>query len=182
MTGAHGSRKYGRSRRRTATEVETDARGPLAVRAALPTDVAVAEFVRDISTFFEKDAGGAIAGLVGANALMNYRIGLDYAHSTAYFDLGNTFKFPDFDVVGLILRPEEDTRFTILGVADFDGKPSVPEVLAGDHLIAVDGIPVPDSTMGQVCSLLEGTPGQERKLTIERSGKQFTVTAKVQHF
>ncbi|MGA8441182.1 MAG: hypothetical protein WB762_35520 [Candidatus Sulfotelmatobacter sp.] len=146
------------------------------------TDVAVAEFVRDISTFFEKDAGGAIAGLVGANALMNYRIGLDYAHSTAYFDLGNTFKFPDFDVVGLILRPEEDTRFTILGVADFDGKPSVPEVLAGDHLIAVDGIPVPDSTMGQVCSLLEGTPGQERKLTIERSGKQFTVTAKVQHF
>ena len=146
------------------------------------TDVPVAEFDKSFSAFFEKDAGGAIAGLIGANALMNYRIGLDYAHSTAYFDLGNTFKFPEFDVVGLILRPEEDTRFTILGVADFDGKPSVSEVLAGDHLIAVDGIPVPDSTMGQVWSLLEGTPGQERKLTIERSGKQFTVTAQVQHF
>lgn len=146
------------------------------------TNVAVAEFDKSFSTFFEKDAGGAIPGLIGANALMNYRIGLDYAHSTAYFDLGNTFKFPEFDVVGLILRPEEDTRFTILGVADFDGKPSVPEILPGDHLIAVDGIPVPDSTMGQVWSLLEGTPGQVRKLTIERSGKQFTVTAKVQHF
>ncbi len=146
------------------------------------TNVAVAEFDKSFSAFFEKDAGGAIAGLIGANALMNYRIGLDYAHSTAYFDLGNTFKFPEFDVVGLILRPEEDTRFTILGVADFDGKPSVLEVLAGDQLIAVDGIPVPDSTIGQVWSLLEGTPGQERKLTIERSGKQFTVTAKVQHF
>ena len=146
------------------------------------TDVPVAEFDKSFSAFFEKDAGGAIAGLIGANALMNYRIGLDYAHSTAYFDLGNTFKFPEFDVVGFILRPEEDTRFTILGVADFDGKPSVPEVLAGDHLIAVDDIPVPDSTMGQVWSLLEGTPGQERKLTIERSGKQFTVAAQVQHF
>ncbi len=146
------------------------------------TNVAVAEFDKSFSAFFEKDAGGAIAGLIGANALMNYRIGLDYAHSTAYFDLGNTFKFPEFDVVGLILRPEEDTRFTILGVADFDGKPSVLEVLAGDQLIAVDGIPVPDSTIGQVWSLLEGTPGQERKLTIERSGKQFTVTANVQHF
>jgi hypothetical protein len=146
------------------------------------TEVAVAEFDKSFSAFFGKDAGGAIAGLIGANALMNYRIGLDYAHSTAYFDLGNTFKFPEFDVVGLILRPEEDTQFTILGVADFDGKPSVPEVLAGDHLIAVDGIPVPDSTMGQVWSLLEGTPGQERKLTIERNGKQFTVTAQVQHF
>jgi PDZ domain len=133
-----------------------------------------------------KHAAPADVGIIGANALMSYRIGLDYAHATAYFDLGSTFKFPDFDVVGLILRPEDDTRFTVLGVADFDGKPSVPEgddgVQAGDHLVAVDGIPVPDSTMGQVWSLLEGTPGQERKLTVERGGKQFTVAANVQHF
>jgi hypothetical protein len=150
------------------------------------TDVAVAEFSKNFSAFFAKDAGVAIAGLIGTDALMNYRIGLDYAHSTAYFDLGSTFKFPDFDVVGLILRPENDTRFTILGVADFDGRPSVPVgedgVQAGDHLVAVDGIPVPDSTMGQVWSLLEGTPGQERKLTVERDGKQVSVVAKVQHF
>ncbi|MGB0033413.1 MAG: PDZ domain-containing protein [Candidatus Sulfotelmatobacter sp.] len=150
------------------------------------TDVAVANFPKTFSAFFEKDAGSAIAGLLGSNALMNYRIGLDYAHSTAYFDIGNTFKFPEFDVVGLILRPEDDTRFTILGVADFEGKPSVPSgddgVQPGDHLVAVDGIPVPDSTLGQVWSLLEGSPGQERKLTIEREGKQFNVVAKVQHF
>lgn len=150
------------------------------------TDVAVAEFPKSFSAFFEKNAGALITGLIGADALMNYRIGLDYAHSAVYFDIGRTFKFPDFDVVGLILRPDEDTRFTILGVADFEGKPSVPTgddgVQAGDHLIAVDGIPVPDSTLGQVWSLLEGTPGQERKLTIERSGKQFTVAARVQHF
>jgi hypothetical protein len=150
------------------------------------TDVAVAKFPKSFSDFFEKDAGAPIAGLIGADALMNYRIGFDYAHSAVYFDIGRTFKFPAFDVVGLILRPEEDTRFTILGVADFDGKPSVPTgddgVQAGDHLVAVDGIPVPDSTLGQVWSLLEGTPGQERRLTIERGGKQFTVAATVRHF
>lgn len=150
------------------------------------TDVAVANFPKTFSAFFEKDAGSAIAGLLGSNALMNYRIGLDYAHSAAYFDIGNTFKFPEFDVVGLILRPEDDTRFTILGVADFEGRPSVPSgddgIQPGDHLVAVDGIPVPDSTLGQVWSLLEGSPGQERKLTIEREGKQFNVVAKVQHF
>jgi C-terminal processing protease CtpA/Prc len=84
--------------------------------------------------------------------------------------------------VGLILRPEDDTRFTIVGLADFEGKPSVPDVEPGDHLVAVDGIPVPDSTMGQVWSLLEGSPGQERKLTVERNGKQFVIAAKVQHF
>jgi C-terminal processing protease CtpA/Prc len=70
----------------------------------------------------------------------------------------------------------------VIGVADFDGKPSVPEVQSGDLLISVDKIPTPGSTMGQVWSMLEGMPGQERKLTLERGGKQFTVAAKVQHF
>jgi hypothetical protein len=150
------------------------------------TNVASVALDKDTIAFFEKRAGMATAGLIGANAMINYRIGLDYAHSVVYFDLGSTFKFPDFDVIGLILRPEDDTRFTIIGIADFDGKPSVPAgddgVQAGDHLVAVDGIPVPDSTTGQVWSLLEGTPGQDRKMTIERGGKQFTVIASVRHF
>jgi C-terminal processing protease CtpA/Prc len=84
------------------------------------------------------------------------------------------------------LRPEDDGRFTILGVADLDGKPSVPQgpdgVQPGDHLVAIGGIPVRGSTMGQVWAGLGGTPGQERILTIERAGKEFTVTAKVEHF
>ncbi|MGC2260798.1 MAG: hypothetical protein WA594_20980 [Candidatus Sulfotelmatobacter sp.] len=185
MTGAVGAANMGEAGDDETNwklmRVERVQYGPLYL-----TDVAVAEFPKSFSAFFEKDAGAPIAGLIGADALMNYRIGLDYAHSAVYFDIGRTFKFPDFDVVGLILRPQEDARFTILGVADFDGKPSVPTgddgVQVGDHLVAVDGIPVSDSTLGQVWSLLEGTPGQERKLTIERGGKQFTVVAKVQHF
>jgi hypothetical protein len=122
------------------------------------------------------------AGLLSAEALMNYRVGLDYAHSAVYFDIGRTVKLPDFDVVGLILRPEDDNRFTIVAVADFDGKPSVSGVQPGDHLIAIGDNPIAEFTLGQVWSLLEGAPGQERKLTIERAGKQFTVVAKVQHF
>lgn len=146
------------------------------------TGVAAASLSAEWSDFFAKRAGMATAGLLGSNALLNYRVGIDYAHSMAYFEVGTTFKAPDFDVIGLTLRPEDDGRFTILGVADFDGKPSVPEVQVSDHLVAVDGIPVPESTMGQVWSMLEGQPGQERKLTIERAAKQFTVVAKVPHF
>jgi len=150
------------------------------------TNVAVVASQKYAAGSADKHARPVELGTIGADALMNYRIGLDYAHSAVYFDLGTTFKFPDFDVVGLTLRPDDDTRFTILGVANFDGKPSVPTgddgLQPGDHLVAVDGIPVPDSTMGQVWSLLEGTPGQERKLTVERGGKQFAVGAKVQHF
>lgn len=122
------------------------------------------------------------AGLLSSEALMNYRVGLDYAHSTVYFDIGRTVRFPDFDVVGLILRPEVESGFTIVGVADFEDNPSVAGVQAGDRLVAVDDNPVADFTLGQIWSLLEGSPGQERRLTIAHAGKQFVVVAKVQHF
>jgi hypothetical protein len=122
------------------------------------------------------------AGLLSSEALMNYRVGLDYAHSTVYFDIGRTVRFPDFDVVGLILRPEVESGFTIVGIADFEDNPSVAGVQAGDRLVAVDDNPVADFTLGQIWSLLEGSPGQERRLTIARAGKQFVVVAKVQHF
>jgi hypothetical protein len=144
--------------------------------------VALADFPKDRMTFFEERAGIATAGLLGSEALLNYRIGLDYAHSTVYFEIGRTFNFPDFDVIGVILRPEDDGRFTILGAAEFGGKPSVPEVQAGDHLIAVDDISTSGSTLGQVWSMLGGEIGQQRTLTVERGGKQFNVAGKVQHF
>ncbi len=146
------------------------------------TDVAVADFPKDFMPWLEKDSDVPSAGLLGSEALLNYRIGLDYAHSTVYFDIGRLFNVPDFDVIGLILRTDNDGGFTIFGVADFDGKPSIGEVQAGDHLVAVDGIPVAGSTMGQVWSMLGGESGKERKLTVERSGKQFTVIAQVRHF
>jgi hypothetical protein len=146
------------------------------------TNVAVVDFPKDRMSVFQKRAGTPTAGLLGANALINYRVGLDYAHSTVYFDIGRLFNFPDFDVIGLILRPEDDGRFTVLGIADFDDKPSVPEVQAGDQLVAVDGVPVSGSALGQVWSMLGGEPGKERTLTLERNGKRFTVVAKMQHF
>ncbi|HEY1677557.1 MAG TPA: hypothetical protein VGG04_07630 [Candidatus Sulfotelmatobacter sp.] len=150
------------------------------------TDVPMASLPKATLDFFEKRAAMPTIGLIGANILQNYRVGLDYAHSTVYFDIGRLYNFPDFDVIGLFLRPENDGRFTILGVADFEGKPSVPTgpegIQAGDTLVAINDIPVHGSTMGQVWSLLGGTPGQERKLTIERAGKQFVVSATVQHF
>ena len=146
------------------------------------TNVPMIALPTPVVEFFEKRVAMPTVGLVGSNMLLNYRVGLDYAHSTVYFDLGRTYKFPDFNVVGLILRPEGDGRFTILGVADIDGKPSVDGVQGGDHLEAVNDLSVRGATMGQVWSMLGATSGQEKKLTIERGGKEFSVTATVQHF
>jgi hypothetical protein len=147
------------------------------------TDVAVVEMSKAMSDFFSKRAGVETAGLLGANALENYRVGLDYAHSMVYFDIGRLATFPDFTVVGLTLRPEDDGRFTILAVASADAPASgVQGVQAGDRLVAVNGIAVQGATMGQVWSMLGGMAGQERVLTIERDGKQFEATEKVGEF
>jgi hypothetical protein len=150
------------------------------------TNVAVIDFPKDRAEFFEKRAGLATGGLLGSQALLNYRVGVSYARSLVYFEIGRTFNFPDFDVVGLVLRPQDDGQFTILGVAEFEGNPSVPTgedgVQPGDHLVAVNDIALRGATMGQVWSMLGGTPGQERKLIVERAGKKFTVAAQVQHF
>lgn len=146
------------------------------------TNIPFVSFPKASMDFFAKRAGIPTVGLLGADALLNYRVGLDYAHSTVYFDIGRLFNFPEFDVVGLVLRPEDDGRYTILGVPDFEGKPAVDGVQAGDHLIAVNDIPLQGSTMGQVWSMLGGTPGQEKGLTVERAGKTLSVVAKVEHF
>jgi hypothetical protein len=146
------------------------------------TDVAMVDFPKDRQDFFEKRAGMPTAGLIGSQALLNYRIGIDYAHAMVYFDIGRLFNFPDFDAVGMVLRPEDDGRFTILGAVDFNGEPSVSGVEAGDSLLAVNEIAVRGSTMGQVWAMLRGTPGQERRLMVERGGKQIAVVARVRHF
>jgi hypothetical protein len=133
-------------------------------------------------TFFQKRAGVSTAGLIGANALLNYRVGIDYAHQMVYFKQTSKNRPPDMDVVGLVLRPEPNLHYTVIGIADFDGKPSVPDVKAGDALLSVDGTPPTGGTMGQAWSLLGGAPDDTRTLVLERAGKQFTVQAKVYRF
>lgn len=180
MTGAVGSANMWGAGTETNWKVMRVDRvqfGPLFL-----TDVPFVAASEATMDFFEKRTGIPTIGLLGSDMLLNYRVGLDYAHSTVYFDIGKMLRFPDFDVIGFVLRPEDDGRYTILSIAEFAGKPSVPGVQGGDELIAVDNIPVHGSTMGQVWALLGGTPGQERKLTIGRAGKEFVVPAKVQHF
>ena len=145
-------------------------------------EVGVEELPQGFLAFYRQRAGAETSGLIGGNALLNYRVGIDYAHSTVYLDERGSYIAPGIDVVGLTLRPELDGRYTVIGVPDYEGKPAVPEAKAGDVLVAIDKVPAKESTMGQIWSLLGGEPGETRLLTLEREGKQFTVTAPVQRF
>jgi hypothetical protein len=149
---------------------------------AFLTDVGVAAFPPEIMKWFSERAGIATSGLIGSNALLNQRIGIAYTRKLVYFEVGSAFKAPDMDVIGLVLRPELDGNYRVLGVADYNGQPSVPDAKIGDLLIAIDRTPAKGSTMGQIWSLLGGTPGDSRTLTLERNGKQFTVKAPVRCF
>jgi hypothetical protein len=146
------------------------------------TNVAVGRYSRDEIEALGKRTGAAPDGVLGTDILMNYRVGIDFAHSLLYFDIGRLFNFPKFDVVGLILRPESDGRFTIVSTAEYEGKSSVPNAQAGDELVSVNGIPVHGNTLGQVWLMLGGEAGKDRQLTLERDGKPIAVTATVRHF
>jgi hypothetical protein len=149
-------------------------------------DVAVIDSPEDRLAAEERPSSPPATGALGSEALLNYRIGFDYAHSAVYFEIGRTFNFPDFDVIGITLRPDPDGRFTVAGIADVHGEQSAPSgaegVQVGDFLLAVDDIPTAGSTLGQVWAMLGGEIGQQRRLTLERGGKRFVLLAKVQHF
>ena len=146
------------------------------------TNVVVASFPEKFMKWYQDRAGVQTVGLIGANAFANYRVGIDYAHSTLYVQRTLATSAPDLDVVGLTLRPEADEKYTIIGVPDYNGKPAVPGVKVGDVLVGVDGAPATGATMGQVWSLLGGTPGTTRTLTLERGGKRFSADATVRRF
>ncbi len=150
-------------------------------------EIVVSDFIAvscppDWLDYFTKRVGIPTAGLIGAQALLDYSIGIDYAHKTIYFQrLGNTTK-EGMDLVGLILRPEVNGRYIILGVADYKEKPSVDGVMKGDVLVKVNNDPVDGLTMGGVWSLLQDRPGTICTLELQRGGKSYMVKTKVHRF
>jgi hypothetical protein len=139
-------------------------------------------FDKDTLDFFQRRAGVSTIGLIGADVLLNYRIGIDYAHSSLYLKQLSKYTPPGIDVIGLTLKPEADGRYTIIGVAQHGGKSSAPEVKVGDTLMTVDNARAKGGTMGQVWSLLSGSPGDVRTLGLMREGKPITVKARVYRF
>jgi hypothetical protein len=122
------------------------------------------------------------SAVLGANALLAYKVGIDHQHSTVYFDRAVTTPVPEMDVVGLILRPQDDGKYVVAGVAQSNGKSAAPDVTPGDVLVKIDNIDCGGGTMGQAWSLLGGSPGDVRELLLSRDGKQLTVKAAVQRF
>jgi hypothetical protein len=148
--------------------------GPLTAR-----DIGVLGLDQSLFDWYSGKTAAPVAGFVGANVLVGFRIETDLSRGMTYWEAGPAPPPGDLDIVGLTLRPEADRSFTVAGVVTRDGKPAVAGVQAGDTLLRIDTLDATGATMGAVVAALRGTPGAAHSLVLARAGTQLTVEARV---
>ncbi|MGB8657196.1 MAG: hypothetical protein WCE90_05360 [Candidatus Zixiibacteriota bacterium] len=136
----------------------------------------------NLGEWYSKKTARPVDGFLGPNAFKAFRVEIDYANCSVYFEKGAEFESHDMDLVGLTLRPEADGSYQVIGVAQRDGKPVVEGVEPGDVLLQVGDLKTTGATMGTVVDALRGKPGEVRTLVLERNGILFGATAKVERF
>jgi len=122
-----------------------------------------------------------IAGAVGGNVLRNYRVRIDYAENATYLEKISNPNVNDLDVVGVILHPEADGSFVVVGVAQKDGKALLNGIEEKDKLVKIEGADISGKSFPEVLRALQGKPGETRHLILERDGKLVSVAAPVVH-
>lgn len=132
-----------------------------------------------LGAWYSRKAARPVNGLLGPNAFKAFRVEIDYAGGTVYFEKRGAFDSHDMDLVGLAIRPEADGSYSVIGVASVNGKPAVEGVEVGDRLLRVGDLEVTGATMGTVIDALRGKPGDKRTMVLERKGAQLTVTGAV---
>lgn len=132
-----------------------------------------------LGAWYSEKTAHPVAGFLGPNAFKCFRVEIDYANHAVYFEKGPDYDPHDLDVVGVVLRPEADSSYSIIGVSKIDGKPVVGGIQPGDKLIQVDGLTTAGVTMGRVVDALRGKPGEIRTLILKRNGKRLEIKTEV---
>ena len=132
-----------------------------------------------LGAWYSQKTARPVDGFLGPNAFKAFRVEIDYAGQAVYFEKGRDFDSYDLDMVGLILRPEPDHSYRVIGIVKKEGKPAVGGVEPGDMLVRVGNLNTRGATMGAVVDALRGKPGEVRVLLIERKGKSIEVVTRV---
>ncbi len=128
---------------------------------------------------YSKKSAFPVDGFLGPNVFNSYRVEIDYANSSVYFEKVQADQVNDFDIVGLTLRPELDGNYSVLGVVNKNGEPVVEGVYKGDTVFMIDDMKVKGKTMGTVVDALRGKPGDTHTLQLERNKKKIEVKCEV---
>jgi hypothetical protein len=120
-----------------------------------------------------------VDGWIGGTAFTPYRITFDYAHGVSRWVKTGTAPTDELNSVPIALF--HGTEHYRLG-AVVRPQPGLAQAKVNDILLAIDDRETKAMTWGQVITALHGVPGEHRKLTFEREGRQFTVDAQVEAF
>ncbi len=114
-------------------------------------------------------------GVIGTSILSNFRVTLDYDRATMVLEpveppegIGREWSGP-----GLTVNMEEGSPFVR---SVFKGGPADGVLEIGDRILDIDGASVGGKGLEEIMSMLQGDPGTELKLTIERDGVERKVT------
>lgn len=133
----------------------------------------------DIGVNYSKKTARPVNGFFGPNIFMSYRIEIIYSDSTIYFEKLNTKYTDKMDIVGLTLKQKDDNRYTVIGIANKDGKPLVDGIEKDDIILQIENINTTGATMGTVVDALRGKPGDLRLILHERNGETISTIASV---
>ncbi len=133
----------------------------------------------DIGQWYSKKTAKPVDGFLGPNAYKDCRVEIVYTEPAVYFERTAPVDTHDMDIVGLTLKPLDDGRYEIVGIAEKDGAPVVTGVEAGDILLQAGDVAATGATMGAVVDAMRGRPGDVRALKLDRKGKIVTVEATV---
>jgi hypothetical protein len=142
-------------------------------------DVAALALDPGFFRWYSRKSAAPLYGFLGANVLSRYRLTVDFANGMTWWQGGGASRPRDLDIVGLTLRPEGDSGYTVAGVVTRNGVPVVAGVRAGDRLLQVDSLGVAGATMGTVVGALRGRPGASHRLVLERDGQRLTLPVTV---
>jgi predicted aspartyl protease len=120
-----------------------------------------------------------IVGALAGNVLKAFRLEIDYANGYTYWEQTGTLEPNDLDLVGLVLRPENDGSYTIVGLSEQSHPLTLESVKPNDVLKAVNGQNVEGQMMAFVVDLLRGEPGETKLLMLERDGQRLELEVPV---
>ena len=118
-----------------------------------------------------KGASGPVVGWLGGNVLSRYRLTIDYRNHVTYWEQVAPPRTDELNAVGISLI-HTPSQYRIGGLAHRQGVAPVTGVQVGDQLVAVDGRDTAVMTRGTLLDALHGTPGERRRLTLDRSGQR----------
>lgn len=131
---------------------------------------------------WRKAAPAPVIGWLGANALRDFELTIDYPNHISYWRRQKASGQTELDQPPMTLVRQGE-RYLVGGVAQPTSRPQAPlGVEIGDELLAVDGVTARGASKEEVLSALHGAPGDRKRLTLERRGARVETDVDVAGF